>query len=199
MNRKLLAGEYSITAHDFISNDRNIVVPVTVDQNKIKVDIHQPRKVSITFGKPKRYSSVEFSINELPELATENFLVTLKVNRDYQHSFATCQDKVTTIYELPDTGKLDISITPINLNNKEYDFTIDPLTLKNNKNKIKIGKSNVHSKDAGNDAQGNVTVTIKSDSDINGKLTEFRLIAENNNYSNLIEVKNNNKQDFRLR
>lgn len=196
LNRKLLAGEYSITAHDFISNDLNIVVPVMVDQNKIKVDIHQTRKVSITFGKPKRYSSVEFSINEIPELATENFLVTLKVNRDYQHSFATCQNKVTTIYELPDTGKLDISIAPINLNNKEYDFTIDPLTLKNNKNKIKIGKSNVHSKDAGNDAQGNVTVTIKSDSDINGKLTELRLIAENNNYSNLIEVKNNNKQDF---
>jgi len=197
--KKLLAGNYSITAHELVSEDRNVVVPVQVTPEKINIDVDKVSEVKISFGAIKRYSSVRFCISNIPELATENFFVTLKSDNGYHYNFETRLDKEINFYELPETGKLNITINTINLNNKEYQFIVEPVNLENNAIDVIIKKENIKVKEETNDIAGKVSIYVKSDKDITGKFIEVRLISEHYSYNQLVEVKNTNEQNFSVK
>lgn len=194
--KKLLAGSYSITPHELVSEDRNVVVPVQVTPKKINIEVDKTSEVKISFGTIKRYSSLKFSISNIPELATETFFVTLQSDNGYHYNFETRLDRVSNIYELPATGKLNITVNKINLNNKAYEFNVEPVNLTNNNVEVKIKKDNIKVKEETHNIAGKVSISLESDKDLTGKFIEVRLISENHSYNQFFEIKNKNEHDF---
>lgn len=141
------AGQYTIKTHDLTTSDETTVAVAQVKEDTVTVTPGGTIDINVTYSKPvQHYSALDVTINKIPALEKIPEL------KDYQfHVIVENGEKKEPIKDLwpaggytaklrrlPVSGKLNVSVHGITLNNESYTFhnqsveasaTLQPLTF----------------------------------------------------------------------
>ncbi len=184
----LLCGKYEIQTEELENEDATIVVSVLANPSIVEVIAGEISEVNITFGKANYFSAVDFSFEEIEEIANEKMRVSLRAaNQSY--SVDVTSNEITNISYIDPEGCLSTLVTPLRLNNKEISFNVPALKLEARRIEHVIKREMMKVTDVDTHTFRPLTLTINTESEISKNIT-VRLLSDEMNYVQHFEVKN---------
>lgn len=192
----VFAEDYKVSCESVHNADRTLYSEIVCKPDDIKVNKDKISEVHLSYGEIHQYSVLNFSIADIKELSYQSLSVSLNVKDSYNNNFNIKVNESVKFYELPTKGELNIKIKPITLNNTVYSFKIDPITLTGAVEKIQITDKNIIISKIDDKDFLPFSISVTTTQEFANSFQLFELLGESNNYSMLVEIKNNKKIDF---
>lgn len=121
---KLQEGTWEVTVEELVNADETTVAPPILSVSKITIERGASVPISVTYGKPKKYSAIDITIGNINELKKEKFHVTVvqKSRVLGLADFWATYGETTHLRRLPVVGSIVVNVASITLNNTQYRF-----------------------------------------------------------------------------
>ena len=185
----LPSGTYTVRVSQLSNHAGTVVAAAHVHPTTITVGAGSNQTVVVTYDAAEHYGALDVAIGDIPALSDEEFHVTVVARNTGQTlaEFWSPAGHVTPLRGLPATGIVDISVTPIALNNVRYTWPSEFRSLSAALALASFTGDNVHI--AAVDTTGFVTVSVAvtSDTAIDTPIN-VRLVGDDMTYSEPVRI-----------
>ncbi|KAB8222576.1 hypothetical protein BDV33DRAFT_201279 [Aspergillus novoparasiticus] len=181
---KLITGTYQVRADDLATQYETYVASAQPSPDSISLNIGETKSLKVKYGEVKKYSALDVKIGKISGLEDESFHV--KVTNDGRTFDFTIPKRYTEKLrrKLPASGKAEIRVDPITVNNFEYCFKSKMVTLSPERHQIIFSQADVTTKKIDTSSFVELLVEVKingiSHADIPVRLTSQSFIYAQN-------------------
>lgn len=189
-NTQVAQGTYSVTANPVSTSDQTVIAPLVADPSTVTMVAGQTTYLTLAFGAVETYCALDISIASLTGLATETLQVTVTDTQTSQTlaSFAARTNSLTSLRELPASGKARVTIKNVALNDVNYSFEIPNVKLENTLLTLTIDDSMVTSASVPTSGYVKLPIDVTAAQAVDRDI-ELRLIGDSMNYVQTVAAK----------